>query len=130
MVSLLREYNTFPWPTLDEAAKAKLTETGKAILAARANHPVATLAELYDPLLMPADLRRAHQANDRAVDRLYIKAHEADPASSSRKAVGRAFESDRDRVEHLFMLYERLTAPLAAKAAQKPKRGRKRKADA
>lgn len=93
-------YNTFPWPDLDNAAKAALSATGQAILDARANHPGATLADLYDPDAMPPDLRRAHKANDAAVDRLYRK---------------KPFESERERVEFLFARYEALRAPLMAK---------------
>jgi hypothetical protein len=93
-------YNTFPWPDLDDKAKAALSETGQAILDARANHPGATLADLYDPDAMPPDLRRAHKANDLAVDRLYRK---------------KPFESERERVEFLFARYEALRAPLMAK---------------
>lgn len=93
-------YNNFPWPDLDEKAKAALTETAQAILDARANHPGATLADLYDPDAMPPDLRKAHRANDIAVDRLYRK---------------KPFESERERVEFLFARYEALRAPLMAK---------------
>jgi len=103
-------YNTFPWPELDEKAKATLTKTGQAILDARAAWPEATLADLYDPDSMPANLRKAHIANDKAVDKLYRK---------------KPFESERERVEHLFMLYEQLQAPLVAASKPKP---RKRKA--
>jgi hypothetical protein len=105
-------YNTFPWHTLTDADKARLDTLAQAVLDARAAHPDATLADLYDPDVMPADLRRAHRALDLAVDRLYRKA---------------PFESDRERVEHLFMLYEKMTAGLLAKP-DKPKR--RRKADA
>jgi hypothetical protein len=105
-------YNTFPWPTLTDADKARLDTLAQAVLDARAAHPDATLADLYDPDVMPADLRRAHRALDLAVDRLYRKV---------------PFESDRERVEHLFMLYEKMTAGLLAKP-DKPKR--RRKADA
>ena len=93
-------YNTFPWPDLIAKAKATLTKTGQTILDARDNHPGATLADLYDPDAMPPDLRRAHSANDQAVDRLYRK---------------RPFDSERERVEHLFALYEKLRAPLIEK---------------
>lgn len=102
-------YNTFPWPALDDKAKETLTKTGQAILDARAAWPDATLADLYDPDSMPANLRKAHIANDKAVDRLYRK---------------RPFASERERVEHLFMLYEQLQAPLVAKSKPKPKRRR------
>ena len=76
------------------------------MLDARAAHPDATLADLYDPDLMPPNLRRAHQALDRAVDRIYRR---------------QRFTTERERVEHLFALYERLKAPLAAEAAPRPR---------
>ena len=104
-------YNTFPWPDLTDAAKDKLTMTGQAILDARAEWPEASLADLYDPDTMPANLRKAHQANDRTVDRLYRKA---------------PFESERERVEHLFMLYEQLQSPILAAAKPKPRRRKAR----
>ena len=63
-------YNTFPTPPKD-ADLSKLEPLAQAVLDARAAHPGATLADLYDPDLMPPNLRRAHQALDRAVDRLY-----------------------------------------------------------
>ena len=75
------------------------------MLDAREKFPTSTLADLYDPLTMPALLLKAHQALDRAVDRCY----RSEP-----------FSSDRDRVEYLFVLYEKITAPLVA--AAKPKR--------
>ena len=78
-------------------------------IRARANHPAATLADLYDPDLMPTDLSKAHQALDRAVDRLYRR---------------NAFTSDRERVEHLFGLYEKMLVPLTAKG--RPKRRQRR----
>lgn len=59
-------YNTFPWPAATDAQRAKITVLADAVLAARANHPAANLAILYDPLTMPADLRAAHAALDRA----------------------------------------------------------------
>ena len=91
-------YNTFPMPPKD-ADLTKLEPLAQAVLDARVAHPDATLAVLYDPDLMPTDLRRAHQALDRAVDRLYRK---------------RGFASERERVEHLFMLYEKMRSPLEA----------------
>ena len=101
-------YNTFPLPPKD-VELSPLDPLAQAVLDARAAHPGATLADLYDPGLMPAELRRAHRALDRAVDRLYRP---------------RKFTSERERVEHLFMLYERMRAPLAA--ARKKKRRRRR----
>ena len=64
-------YNNFVWPKLDEKAKEKIAKTAQAILDARANHPEATYADLYDDLLMEADLRKAHKANDKAVLEAY-----------------------------------------------------------
>ena len=60
-------YNTFPFPDLDGAAGARVAAEARAVLAARAASPTATLAELYDPLAMPLALVSAHQALDRAV---------------------------------------------------------------
>ena len=102
-------YNTFPLPP-EDADLPKLEPLAQAVLDARAAHPGATLANLYDPDLMPPNLRRAHQTLDRAVDRLYRRT---------------GFASERERVEHLFMLYEKMRAPLDAAARIKPKRRRK-----
>ena len=60
-------YNTFPWPSPTDAQKAAIEKTAQGILDARALYPDASLADLYDPLTMPPELRKAHQANDRAV---------------------------------------------------------------
>ena len=89
-------YNTFPTPSKD-AGLSKLEPLAQAVLDARATHSDATLAELYDPGLMPPNLHKAHQALDRAVDRQY-----------SRKG----FASERERVEHLFARYEKIRQPL------------------
>jgi hypothetical protein len=102
-------YNTFPWPEANEAQKESLRGLAQAVLDAREEFPDSSLADLYDPLTMPASLRRAHRALDAAVDRLYRKA---------------PFTSDRERAEHLFGLYEKLSAPLEAAAKAKPKRRR------
>lgn len=64
-------YNNFPWPTPTEEQKAKIEQTAQAILDARAKYPDCSLADLYDEVTMPADLRRAHQDNDRAVMQAY-----------------------------------------------------------
>ena len=64
-------YNNFIWPEATDAQKAKIAETAQAILDARALYPNSTLADLYDPDLMPPELRKAHQANDRAVMQAY-----------------------------------------------------------
>ncbi|QBM76667.1 class I SAM-dependent DNA methyltransferase [Sphingomonas sp. AAP5] len=91
-------YNTFPWPDATSTQRSKIEQLAQAVLKARAAHPTASLADLYDPDTMPGDLRRAHHALDLAVDRLYRPA---------------PFASDRDRVEHLFGRYEALVNPLA-----------------
>ena len=90
-------YNTFPTPP-QSANRSKLEPLAQAVLDARAAHPGATLAQLYDPDLMPPNLHKAHQALDRAVDRLYHP---------------KGFTSERERVEHLFARYEKMRGPLA-----------------
>lgn len=60
-------YNNFPWPAPTEQQKAKIEQTAQAILDTRALYPDSSLADLYDDLTMPPELRKAHQANDRAV---------------------------------------------------------------
>jgi len=60
-------YNNFPWPNPTESQKAKIEKTAQAILDARALYPDSSLADLYDELTMPVELRKAHQENDRAV---------------------------------------------------------------
>ena len=101
-------YNTFPMPP-EKLDLSKLEPLAQAVLDARAAHPDATLADLYDPNSMPPDLRKAHQALDRAVDRLYRRT---------------GFASERERVEHLFMLYEKMRSPLEASIKGKRKRKR------
>ncbi len=103
-------YNNYPWPqAATDAQKAKVEEAAQGVLDARKKFPEATLADLYDPLVMPPLLAKAHSVLDRAVDRGYRK---------------EPFGSDRDRVEFLFALHEQLTAPLLPgnKAARAPRR--------
>ncbi|HSC18879.1 MAG TPA: DNA methyltransferase [Rhizomicrobium sp.] len=100
-------YNTFPWPEASEAQKQKIRELAQAVLDARAKFPNATLADLYDPDAMPPELRKAHQKLDAAVDSLYRRT---------------GVQSDRERVEHLFMLYEKLADPLLARAGKAKRR--------
>ena len=64
-------YNNFPWPTPTDAQKQTIEQTAQAILDARAKYPDASLADLYDETTMPPELRKAHQANDRAVMAAY-----------------------------------------------------------
>ena len=107
-------YNTFPTPPAD-ADLASLEPLAQAVLDARAEHPDSTLADLYDPELMPAGLRRAHHRLDRAVDRLYRRA---------------PFTSERERVEHLFALYERMRGALHAEMQPRRRRRARRRAGA
>jgi hypothetical protein len=100
-------YNTFPWPEASPAQRARVEALAQAVLDARAAHPTSSLADLYDPDTMPANLRKAHAALDTAVDRLYRAA---------------PFASDRDRVEHLFGRYEALVNPLERLGAARNKR--------
>jgi len=92
-----------------DAQESRIVDLAQGILNTRAAHPDATLADLYDPDSMPPDLRKAHQTLDRAVDKLYRRT---------------GFSSERERVEHLFMLYEKMSAPLQAAMQVKPKRRR------
>ncbi len=64
-------YNNFPWPTPTAEQKAKIEQTAQAILDARALYPDCSLADLYDELTMPTELRKAHQTNDKAVMQAY-----------------------------------------------------------
>ena len=101
-------YNNFPWPVINDVSRNRLSVLAQAVLNARAEHPSASLADLYDVKTMPEKLRRAHNGIDTAVDRLYRQA---------------AFPSDRDRVLHLFGLYEGFVTPLTATApTKKPRR--------
>ena len=64
-------YNNFPWPTPTEEQKTAIEKTAQAILDARALYSDCSLADLYDELTMPPELRKAHQENDKAVMRAY-----------------------------------------------------------
>ena len=64
-------YNNFPWPTPTGEQKARIEQTAQAILDARALYPDCSLADLYDEVTMPPELRKAHQANDKAVMQAY-----------------------------------------------------------
>lgn len=88
-------YNNFPVPQLPASAKEKLTEAALRVLDVREYHSEKTLAELYDPDQMPADLRLAHQEVDDLVDSIYRK---------------RGFDSDEERLSYLFGMYEETTA--------------------
>lgn len=64
-------YNNYPWPTPTDEQRSRIEQTAQGILDARAIYPDASLADLYDPLTMPPELRKAHTANDRAVMQAY-----------------------------------------------------------
>jgi hypothetical protein len=101
-------YNNFPWPSPTPEQQAHVEEKARVVLAAREPHlpprGMSTLADLYDPLIMPAALVRAHVELDREVEKCYR---------------AEAFHSDRERVEFLFRLYEQLTAPLLPAAPRR-----------
>ncbi|MFW7357812.1 MAG: class I SAM-dependent DNA methyltransferase [Brucella sp.] len=88
-------YNTFPMPDLTEKNLADLTRVTEEILLSREAHFPATIADLYDPENMPADLREAHERNDEVLERIYI---------------GRRFRNDTERLEKLFELYTKISA--------------------
>ena len=88
-------YNNFPWPNPTPEQKARIEQTGQAILDARALYPDSSLADLYDEVTMPPELRRAHQDNDRAVMAAY-----GFPVKGS---------TESDCVARLFEMYQGLT---------------------
>lgn len=88
-------YNTFPFPPISEQLTQEITQCVFRILEEREKHPEKTLAQLYDPDKMPKGLREAHRLNDLAVERCYRS---------------KLFESDEERLEYLFMLYEKMSA--------------------
>ena len=89
-------YNTFPWPKIKKEQKNKIEKTAQKILEARTLYPESSLSDLYDEISMPVELRKAHQANDRAVMEAYGM------------KVGDTTESDS--VAHLFKMYEKLVS--------------------
>jgi len=90
-------YNNFPWPSVNDAQRQQIEAIAQAILDARQaevdKDANTSLADLYDPDLMPSTLRKAHKKLDKAVDKLYKKT---------------PFNSPLERVKHLFELYEEL----------------------
>lgn len=87
-------YNNFPWPTVGDKQEQNISETAQGILNTRKLYPDSSLADLYDPLTMPVELRKAHEANDKAV----LKAYGLSPKAT-----------EQEIVEHLFKMYEKLT---------------------
>jgi len=101
-------YNNFPWAKSPTQAQIKNIEAkAQAVLDARAKYPNSSLADLYDSLTMPADLLKAHRELDKSVDKTYRKDE---------------FASERQRIEYLFELYQKLTAPLMPVTTKKRSR--------
>jgi hypothetical protein len=88
-------YNNFPFPPISDQRKQEITQCVFRILEERERHSEKTLAQLYDPDKMPDGLREAHRQNDLAIERCYRS---------------RPFESDEERLEYLFKLYEKMIA--------------------
>ncbi len=94
-------YNNFPWPQAETPIQRQAIEAAaQAVLDARRKYPDSSLADLYDPLTMPADLVKAHHKLDAAVDGAYSK---------------KKFSGDSDRVAYLFELYQQLLSPLESR---------------
>jgi len=106
-------YNNYPWPNDVTTKQMKAVEkAAQSVLDSRKKYSNTTLADLYDPLTMPPDLRRAHQRLDRAVDKCYRP---------------QAFTTELNRIEYLFGLYEQLTMPIQAQAKKAASKKRTRK---
>ena len=103
-------YNSFPWPCMTPVQEKEIARLAQAVIDARASFDGTPLDALYDADAMPPVLRRAHAALDHAVDRLYRRT---------------GFTFERERVEHLFQLYEKAAAPLIPEAPNKPRKPRK-----
>ncbi len=99
-------WNTFPVPALTDKNKEDLKRCAEHILLAREHHFPATIADLYDPDTMPADLRAAHDRNDEVLERIYL---------------GRRFKNDTERLEKLFELYTKMTDSAGATKIPKTK---------
>jgi hypothetical protein len=100
-------YNNFPLPPLTDVVKEQLTIAALRVLDVREFHCEKTLAELYDPDLMPADLRAAHVEIDRLVDSIYSNG---------------VYETDEQRLSDLFAMYEAMTADEGAAEQKRTKK--------
>ena len=107
-------YNTLPFPSISKQRKEELTQCTLKIIDERLKHSEKTLAQLYDPNKMPKGLREAHHQNDLAVERCYRST---------------PFNSDEERLEYLFKLYEKMIQEEKDKDTlfAKQKKTRKRK---
>ena len=102
-------YNSFPWPSMTDVQRSSIETLSQAVLDARTLFPDSPLDVLYHIDTMPPALRKAHSELDRAVDRLYGRS---------------GFSSERERVEHLFVLYEKMRGPLSADTKGRRRRGK------
>ncbi|UTA78269.1 class I SAM-dependent DNA methyltransferase [Halomonas sp. XH26] len=103
-------YNTFPWPDVSEHKRKEIEKLGRVVILARAAHPDKTMAQLYDPDKMPENLLEAHQALDRAVEKLYRD---------------RPFRDTAERQEYLLARYEELIEAEKVAKAGNTKKARK-----
>lgn len=94
-------YNNFPWPEVTETQKEKISKTAQAILDTRALYPESSLADIYDELTMPVELRRAHQANDKSV----MEAYDMTKIVDGKKT----WLTESETVARLFEMYEEIT---------------------
>lgn len=100
-------YNNYPWPqSPTDKQRGNVEAAAQTVLDARRLYPNSTLADLYDPLSIPAELTKAHNKLDRAVEKCYRS---------------KPFTSERSRVEFLFELYQQLTQPLIVEAKKRRK---------
>jgi hypothetical protein len=95
-------YNTFPMPPLSGVNKKALEDCCWSVISERDRHPGKTLAELYDPEMMPSGLRESHRTLDETFEKIYV---------------GRPFKNDVERLEHLFDLYVNMTSTTEMEAA-------------
>ena len=102
-------YNNFPFPSPSDKQKETIIKEAQGILDARLNYPNSSLADLYNPLTMPKELLKAHQKLDKAVEAAY----------------GKSFNTDSERVTHLFGLYQEMAEGLFV--GKKKGKGRKAK---
>ena len=93
-------YNTFPFPNISQKQKDEITELVFGIIDEREKHSQKTLAQLYDPDKMPEGLKKAHHNLDIFIEQCYRS---------------KPFESDEERLEYLFKMYEEMTTKEGAK---------------
>ena len=87
-------YNNFPFPKIDKNRELQIIEASMRVISVRESYSELSLSQLYDPLLMPSDLLEAHIGLDKAVEQCYRHA---------------LFNTNEDRLEHLFKLFEKIT---------------------